>query len=135
MEQIKDYGLNFKWEILGLHKYTGTDIENAVIALSWIVNGTNEDGIFGAYFGDSNFNVSSINDEEFVSYEDLTEEIVLKWVKDDVDLTSSYWDSILEHIISEIRVKSEAIISIDKDNLPWSPISGSVTDVEVNGSI
>jgi hypothetical protein len=131
MSEVNDNGLNFQWGIRGLRRYSGSGIQNAVTAVSWVVTGTNEDGISAEYYGDSSFDISSINNQEFIPYENLTEEIVLNWVKGDIDLLSPYWNSIIHHISSEIQIKIEAIVNVDENHLPWKSNVGEDTDIEI----
>lgn len=110
--------LTYTWEITGLGRKNSDSVQNAIVQTHWKVTGTNEDQISGSFIGATPFNIDAIDPNDFVEYENLTEEIVLSWVQNYVENDRSYMRHINEKIIKEINSKADPI-TIVIDGFPW----------------
>ena len=120
-------GLTYTWELIGLKRQNSENFENIVVGTNWKLTGTDEDGISGIFNGATPFTPQDLNGDGFVDYHDLTEELVLGWVKNVVSGSSStsYWDHINMQITKEIEVKKYNRVTVSDVDLPWAPTSGS----------
>ena len=129
--------LTYTWELVGLKKQNSENFENIVVGTNWKLTGTDEDGNFGIFNGATPFTPQDLNGDGFVDYHDLTEELVLGWVKSVVSGSgdSNYMTHINQQIQKEINNKKYARIEVTTVDLPWSPTSGSSTYPTPSGSV
>jgi hypothetical protein len=101
------------------------------------LTGTDEDGNFGVFNGATPFTPQDLNGDGFVDYHDLTEELVLGWVKNVVSGSNetNYMNHINQQIQKEINNKKYARIEVTSVDLPWSPTSGSTSYPTPSGSV
>lgn len=121
-------GYTYEWFIKGLKKSNPTtlDVTDVIVGTQWQVVATNEDGVTGEFTGATPFALKTIETGSFIPYEELTEAIVLGWIKDTVsgsNATSNYWSHIQEKIEKQIHEKTNTIVDLLSHELPWS--SGS----------
>lgn len=91
-----------------------TEFQKAVVVVDWVKIGTDENGLTGEYYGINQFDITSISPESFTPYEDLTEEIVIGWIKDKI-----FDDSYVNRMIDDqIKKKKNPQYNV---NLPWLP--------------
>lgn len=129
--------LTYTWELVGLKRQNSENFENIVVGTNWKLTGTDEDGNFGIFNGATPFTPQDLNGDGFVDYHDLTEELVLDWVKDVVSGSSptNYMNHINQQIQKEINNKKYARIDVTAVDLPWAPTSGSSTYPIPSGSV
>jgi hypothetical protein len=128
--------LTSEWKITQIKKTTNDSVDNAIIGTRWEVKGIDENGNDGLFTGATPFTLDQINPDNFVPYNELTEEIVLDWIKGYVsgsNRATNYWDHISDRINTQIKEKTSIISSVEAVNLPWSPTSGS--SIEPTGSL
>jgi hypothetical protein len=121
-------GYTYEWKLVGLKKSHGPNgIESAVVGTNWKVTGIDENGLSGSFNGATPFELSKIDTNNFVDYNNLTEETVLNWVKSVVSGSgyTNYWKHIDEKIKEAIDAQTYAAVTLMEHDLPWSPISGS----------
>lgn len=118
--------LTYNWKLTGLKKKNTADITNLVVGTQWKVTGTDEDGNEGTFNGGTPFDAPDEGEVGFVPYEELTEELVLGWIKTYVENQPTYWDHINERILKEIEENKFKTEDVTTENLPWSETSGSV---------
>lgn len=106
--------LTLTWSITGLKTKTEQDFQDVVVQTYWKVTGVDENGVSGSFTGAVPLKSSVITPEEFVQFDNLTEEQVISWVQ------SSISSGAMEHIISQIQKQIDSTISpiVDK-KLPW----------------
>jgi hypothetical protein len=73
--------MNYTWKITGLKKTDSSDIKNIVVQTYWKKIGTDENGNEGTFNGATPFEISSIDPNNFISYENLTEELIIGWIQ------------------------------------------------------
>ena len=112
--------LTYEWKLTGLKKQDTADLTDLVIGTQWKLIGTNSNGTQGIFNGGTPLDIPDLNQEGFVPYEELTEEIVLGWVKSIVEPNEGYWQHINEQIEKQILTTENVIQQIDESNLPWA---------------
>jgi hypothetical protein len=121
-------GLTYDWKLIGLKKQNSENVDEAIVGTNWKITATDEDGNVGTFTGATPFSISTINTGSFVPYHELTEDVVLGWVKNHVSGSGStnYMAHINEMIGKEIRANKFVSLQVEEADLPWSPTSGSV---------
>ena len=131
--------LTYEWKLTGLRKQDTADITNLVIGTRWTCTGTDEDGTTGKFDGATPFDAPDEGQEGFVPYEELTEELVLSWIKSYVDSQPSYWEHINERIQKQIDETKWSKEDVTTENLPWAPVveeeEVETPSEEVSGSV
>jgi hypothetical protein len=120
-------GYTFEWSLTGLRKQNTETLNNVVIGTHWKVTATNEDGDVGTFVGATPFELQDLNHDGFVDYRDLSEDLVLGWIKSEVSGSAprAYWDHISQQIQKEIDTKKYHRVHVNETDLPWAPTSGS----------
>lgn len=102
----------------------GGTLPNAVIQTYWEKIGTDEDNKIGTFSGATPFTPTNVPDEEFIPFEELTEEIVLNWIK--AVVVDSYETHVDEKILQQIMAAKQPIV---EQNLPWVPQEESTPNI------
>lgn len=120
-------GYTYEWSLVGLRKQNTDTLSDVVVGTNWKVVATDDDGNVGTFVGATPFTPQDLNGDGFVDYRDLTENLVLGWVKNVVSGSGpqAYWDHINSQIKKEIDAKKYHRITVSDADLPWSPTSGS----------
>ena len=108
--------ITYTWKLTGLKRRDSPDLSNIVIQTYWEKIGTDEDGNTGNFIGATPLPLSTVDPNNFISYEDLTEEKILEWV---IPLVNN--DHVDEHIQKQIGEKINPIIQVGQDDFPWVP--------------
>jgi len=110
--------MNYTWKLTSL-KRKDTDVaENIVVQTFWKKIGTDADGNVGEFSGATPFDLSSVDPDNFVSYEDLTEEIVIGWIQSVV--VGSYEEHVNGKIAEQIEAIVSPVVSVT-GGFPWQP--------------
>lgn len=110
--------MNYTWELTSIKKQDASGVSDAIIQTYWKKIGTDENGNTGTFCGATPFDSSTIDPDNFVSYEDLTEEIVLGWIQSVVNSQPGYVEHINEQIQKEINTKISPV-SEEITTFPW----------------
>ena len=126
--------LTYEWKLTGLKKQDTADITELVVGTQWKLIGTNSNGTTGTFSGATPLDIPDADEAGFIPYEELTEEVVLGWIKNVVSGSgsSNYMPHINEQIIKQITQTEYVIKDISENDMPWSPTSGSL---ETTGDI
>jgi hypothetical protein len=108
--------ITYTWKITSLKTTDEGSHKNAVVQTYWQKIGTDEDGNTGTFTGATPFTSVSVPDEEFLPFEELTEEIVLGWIQNVV--VNSYEAHVNEKILQQIINTKQPII---EQKMPWAP--------------
>jgi hypothetical protein len=111
--------ITYTWKIKSLKKTNGTNINDVIVGTQWELKGTDEDGDSGVFNGATPFEMSKVDPENFVSYENLTEEMVLDWIK--AVVVGHYWDHVEAQIVRQIGLSKNPEVEVDSAGLPWAP--------------
>jgi hypothetical protein len=121
-----------EWTLEGLTKTNQENLNDVIIGTRWKVKATDEnDGASGAFVGATPFKPSEVSVDSFTEYNELTEEIVLGWVKNVVsgsNMMTNYWDHIYERIELQINEQKNQKIEVGTSAFPWvmNAESGSI---------
>jgi len=118
--------VTYSWGITQMTKKTIGEVENVILHSRWELIGTEDStGTQGRFIGATPIDFNSGSVDEFVTFGELTEELVCGWVSASVTGPNGYWDHISEQIQKGIDEIDDASEEIGDENLPWS--TGSVT--------
>ena len=121
--------MEYVWAVTGM---TGADIateSNVIINVRWTCTGTDADGYEGVFNGATPLTVGDIDPSTFVPYDQLTQELVLSWVKPIVMNDQAYWIHVNSVIQRQITAKKE---NANPDiPLPWNPAPPAPTPTPV----
>lgn len=130
--------ISYSWKVTQMTKKTIGDNANVVLHVRWELKGTDSNtGTVGTFSGATPLDFDPSSNDEFVQYGDLTEEIVIGWIKNVV--VGSYWDHVVERIEEQIAKVDDPEEEVKDDALPWVSGSSEVTptptpEPEVTGS-
>ena len=118
--------VSYSWKVTQMTKKTIGDNENVVLHVRWELKGTESStGTHGTFSGATPLDFDPSSTDEFVSFGELTEELVVGWLQNIV--TGSYWDHVVEKIKEQIDRIDDPIEEVSSDALPWSTGSVEVT--------
>lgn len=106
--------ITYTWKLTGLKRRDSPDLSNIVIQTYWEKIGTDENGNTGNFIGATPLPLSTVDPDNFISYEDLTEEQILEWI---IPLVNN--DHVDEHIQKQIDEKLNPIVQVGQDDFPW----------------
>lgn len=116
--------ITYTWKVTGLRKIESSgDLDNVVIGTRWEKIGTDENGNEGKFVGATPFKPSDVDPNSFVDWNNLTEEVVLSWIKPVV--VGTYEDHVNEQIAKQIRDKKSPVTEVQ--HMPWDPNPPTVT--------
>ena len=110
--------MNYTWELTNLKRKNTDTIQNIIVQTNWKKIGTDENGNIGSFSGATPFELSTVDPDNFVSYEDLTEEMVLGWIQSVV--IGSYEEHVNEKIAEQIEAIVSPVVSVT-GGFPWQP--------------
>ena len=110
--------ITYTWKLTGLKKMDKGSIEGLVFQTYWKKIGTDENGNTGEFVGATPIPADSVVEDDFIPYEQLTEEIVLSWVKPVV--VGSYESHVNGVIAKQIEEKVSPTVQVDENQLPWA---------------
>lgn len=108
--------ITYSWEVTGMRTKTVGNTPNVVVQVFWKKTGTDETGNSSSFIGSTPFNTESIDPENFIPFDNLTEENVLNWVKQTI--TASFEEHINTIIEKQIQENSNPPVDAV---LPWKP--------------
>jgi hypothetical protein len=111
--------ITYTWTVTGIKTTTEGSYQNSVIQTYWKKIGTDENGNTGEFAGATPFTSANVAAEAFVPFNELTEEIVLGWIK--AVVIGDYERHVNAQILKSIRASS-----IVEQPLPWDPTKGVV---------
>lgn len=108
--------MNYSWKLKSLKRKDSNNIKNIIVQTYWEKIGTDENGNQGSFHGATPFDLSTVDLNNFIKYEDLTEEIILGWVQSVV--TGDYENHVNEQISKQIEEKINPSTDV-KEGFPW----------------
>jgi hypothetical protein len=110
--------ISYALKLSSLKKTNIDDLNDVIIQTNWVKIGTDEDGNTGSFPGSSQFDLDTLDPDDFISYEDLTEEIVLEWIQSSI---GESYDAHANMIISQqIDEKTSRVVEVI-GQFPWTP--------------
>lgn len=110
--------MNYTWKLTSLKRKNTDSIQNIIVQTQWKKIGTDANGNVGEFSGATPFDLSTVDPDNFVSYEDLTEEMILGWIQSIV--VGSYEEHVNEKIAEQIDAIQNPIVSVT-GGFPWQP--------------
>jgi len=110
--------MNYTWKLTSLKRKDSESLKNIIVQTYWEKIGTDENGNTGSFQGATPFDLSSVDPNNFTSYEDLTEEIVLGWIQSVV--VNDYERHVNEKIKEQIDAKVNPVTEVTS-GFPWQP--------------
>lgn len=111
--------LTYTWKLTALTKANSAELTDVVIGTRWECTGTDQDGNSGTFNGATPFNLAEAGGENFVPFDQLTEEIVLGWIQ--AVVVGGYKDHIDGQILKQIEAKKHSVSVLNDGQFPWSP--------------
>lgn len=116
--------LTYTWKLKSLKKTDTADFQDIIVQTYWECTGTDDDGDSGTFHGATPFKAQDVDGDGFITYADLTEEIILGWVQSIV--TGSYKDHVDQQIMKQISETKNPVVEVT-DNFPWSTTESAPT--------
>lgn len=107
--------ITYTWRVTGIKTANQGELQNAVVQTYWEKIGTDENGVEGRFSGATPFSLANMTPENFIPFDQLTEQKVLEWIQSVV--VGGYEEHVNGVIEEQIREKSTAITSTP---LPWA---------------
>ena len=101
----------FSWNIANLERQVS---DGYVYTAHWTVSATDEDGDSDVYSASAYGSVGLSRPDNLIPYEDLTEEIVVNWVKERLSETP---EALEERLASQIEAQKHPTSA---SGLPWN---------------
>lgn len=109
--------ITYSWKITGLKTRDEGANKASVVQTYWSKTGTTVDGHTGTFNGATPFTSTTMPDGDvFIPFEQLTEEIVLKWIQDIVAANPTYEQHINDVILEQIK---QSVAPVTDPKLPW----------------
>jgi len=109
--------ITYTWKVVGLKKTNAANLSDVVVGTRWEKIGTDEDGNEGKFNGATPFKVSDVDPNNFVDWNNLTEELVLSWIKPVV--VGQYEEHVNGVIAKEIARQKNP--EVETSDMPWNP--------------
>lgn len=110
--------MNYTWKLRSLKRKDTQNLRNIIVQTYWEKIGTDENGNTGTFSGATPFELNTVDPENFVSYEDLTEEIILSWIQGVV--IDGYEEHVNLQIANQISDKVSPVTEVTSE-FPWEP--------------
>lgn len=110
--------ISYTWRLTSLKKTNTSDLNDVIIQTNWEKIGTDEDGNTGSFPGSSQFDLNTLDPDDFISYNDLTEEVILGWIQSTI--IDGYEAHANKTISDQIDEKASRVIQVNS-GFPWDP--------------
>ena len=108
--------ITYTWTVKNIKTATEGSNVDAIVNTYWELTGTDEDGVSGTFTGATPFTSVNVPSNQFIKFEELTEETVLSWIQPVV--TGQYE----QHVKTQIQKKiNEAKGQRAYKAMPWAP--------------
>ena len=108
--------ITYTWKVTSVKTKTEGSNQNAVVQTYWTKTGTDEDGHEGTFSGATPFTTVGMPEGyEFVPFNQLTEEMVLDWIK--AVVVGGYEEHVNGVIQKQIDEKHNPVV---ETALPWA---------------
>lgn len=109
--------VTYTWKLTSLKKTDAANLTNVVVGTRWECTGTDEEDNTGLFNGATTFSATAVDPNNFVDWNNLTEEIVLSWIQD--VLNRGGMDHVQAQIQKQIDAKKSVVQEISANNFPW----------------
>lgn len=109
--------LTYTWKITNLRKVDQMEgLSDVVVHARWTRTGVDENGHDGTFTGATPLRAPS-SGSNFTSFESLTEEQIIDWIKSEITANPGYEEHIVGQITKQIDAKKRPVIEVEL--LPW----------------
>lgn len=119
--------ITYTWKLTSLKRKDTSTLNNIVVQTYWKKIGTDENGNVGEFSGATPFDLATVDPDNFVSYEELTEEMILGWIQSVV--VGDYERHVNEKIQNQIDEQVSPVTEVTSGSFPWSTPDESITPV------
>ena len=118
---MEDSKFEYTWKLTGLQKKNNLalGLTNVIVQTYWDCIGTDKNGDSGKFIGATSFNLSEVDPERFVDFDQLTESQILGWIKDHIDQNLVLKQMIDERISEQIEMLKNPVVDVPPDQFPW----------------
>jgi hypothetical protein len=89
--------MNYTFKVVNTTIKDSADLSKIVVSCSWYKQGQDDNGNLGKCYSRTEFNISQIDYEAFVPFDELTEDIVLLWIQNSISETdNTYLNNCIE---------------------------------------
>ena len=113
--------ITYTWKLTSLKKRNSGNLEGVIFQTFWKKIGTDANGNVGEFSGATPFDPAQVDPNNFISWDQLTEETVLGWIQEVV--TGSYEQHVNEQIQRQLDEKANAHEEVADGKFPWNPAS------------
>lgn len=110
--------LTYTWKITSIKRKDTADLNNIIVQTYWKKIGTDENGNSASFSGATPFDLSTVDPDNFIAYENLTEETVISWIQSVV--VGDYEEHVNSRIEEQINDMINPVTDVSGDELPWS---------------
>lgn len=122
--------ITYTWKLTSLKRKDTSSLNNVIVQTYWKKIGTDENGVVGEFSGATPFDLTTVDPNNFVSYEDLTEEMILGWIQSVV--VGDYERHVNERIQKQIDEQVSPVTEVTAGDFPWSTPDESITPAPPN---
>lgn len=108
--------INYQWIFHTLKKKNIGNFGNVVYAVVWEKLGRDEEGFHGSFKIATNFDVSNLDIDNFVDYDQITPETLISWIESIEDQ-----GNVNERIQEEIDRQRAQDTEVFQGSMPWDP--------------
>ena len=109
--------ITYSWKVVSLNRGNYQNLQNVVTRVDWMCTGIDEDNIVGLFSGETDFDPVEIQSNNFVEYNQLTEQIVLGWIENKINADIPFKNYIEECITLSIN---HSKTMVPETNFPWN---------------
>ena len=120
--EIEEYA----WSVFSLTKRTIGNHENVITKVIWKKVGYDKDSVKGEFIMATMFD--KLDESNFIKYEDLTQDIIVDWIKQSMDE-----ESIDKEIIKHIQRNRDQEMEVDFEDMPWNIETNVDTQLSIDG--
>lgn len=111
--------MEYTWKLKSLKKTSVGDLSDFIFQTHWEKIGVDDDGVSGSFNGATPFPQDPTDTENFIPFNELTEEIVLGWIQ--AQVVDSYEEHVNAQIQRQIDEQKVKIDDVQDGDFPWSP--------------
>lgn len=96
--------MTYNWEITGWYKQDVNGFVGVVTSIQFRLIATTDDNIISSYAGSIVLDTNNLNQESFISLNELDNTKLLEWLENYVTSDEIYWNHINEFIDTRVRL-------------------------------
>lgn len=77
--------MNYTWKVVNTTIKDSSDLSKIVISCAWYKQGEDQNGNVGRCYGNTQFDSTVIDINNFIEFDNLSEDIVLQWIQNTIN--------------------------------------------------